>query len=181
MKLINHAGEWYRIVAAEAICVKNWYKSSFDRSNDWQFIHWKFHIRRLNSLLESYVHGSKHWTYSKSLSLNIEATCLLLSSPRNIQYEMKVDKYGPCPSMISMLSSDSQHPPRSRNVVHLGVYVQKHALATYYLFKLMPIPFEDHDENIKGNSRFKRQLAVTYFHGRNRERERNSERRRERV
>ena len=62
----------------------------------------------------------KNLTDSESLSLNIEATCLLLSSPRNFPYEIKMDKYRPYPSMISMFTSDSQHPPRSRHVVHLG-------------------------------------------------------------
>ena len=63
----------------------------------------------------------KYLTDSESLSLNIEATCLLLSSPRNFPYEIKMDKYRPYPSMISMFTSDSQHPPRFRHAVHLGV------------------------------------------------------------
>ena len=62
----------------------------------------------------------KYLTDSESLSLNIEATCLLLSSPRNFQYEIKTDKYNPYPSMISMFTSDSQHPPKFRHAVHLG-------------------------------------------------------------
>ena len=62
----------------------------------------------------------KYLTDSESLSLNIEATCLLLSSPRNFQYEIKTDKYNPYQSMISMFTSDSQHPPKSRHAVHLG-------------------------------------------------------------
>ena len=62
----------------------------------------------------------KYLKDSESLSLNIEATCLLLSSPRNCQYEIKTDKYNPYPSMISMFTSDSQHPPKSRHAVHLG-------------------------------------------------------------
>ena len=62
----------------------------------------------------------KYLTDSESLSLNIEATCLLLSSPRNFQYEIKTDKYNPYPSMILMFTSDSQHPPKSRHAVHLG-------------------------------------------------------------
>ena len=61
----------------------------------------------------------KYLTDSESLSLNIEATCLLLSSPRNLQYEIKTDKYHPYPSMISMFTSDSQHPPKFRHAVHL--------------------------------------------------------------
>ena len=64
----------------------------------------------------------KYLTDSETLSLNIEATCLLLSSPRNFQYEIKTDKYNPYPSMISMFTSDSQHPPKFRHAVHLGVY-----------------------------------------------------------
>ena len=64
----------------------------------------------------------KYITDSESLSLNIEATCLLHSSPRNFPNEIKMDKYRPYPSMISMFTSDSQHPPRSRHAVHLGVY-----------------------------------------------------------
>ena len=63
----------------------------------------------------------KYLTDSESLSLNMEATCLLPSSPRNFPYETKMDKYRPYPSMISMFSSDSQHPPSSRHAVHLGV------------------------------------------------------------
>ena len=62
----------------------------------------------------------KYLTDSESLSLNIEATCLLHSSPRNFPYEIKMDKYRPYPSMISMFTSNSQHPPRSRHAVHLG-------------------------------------------------------------
>ena len=64
----------------------------------------------------------KYLTDSESLSLNIEATCLLLSSPRNFKYEIKTDKYRPYPSIISMFTSDSQHPPKSRHAVHLGVH-----------------------------------------------------------
>ena len=64
----------------------------------------------------------KYLTDSESLSLNIDATCLLLSSPRNFPYEIKMDKYRPYPSMISMFTSDSQHPPRSRHAVHLGAH-----------------------------------------------------------
>ena len=62
----------------------------------------------------------KYLTDSESLSLNIEATCLLLLSPRNFQYEIKMNKYNPYPSMISMFTTDSQHPPKSRHAVHLG-------------------------------------------------------------
>ena len=76
----------------------------------------------------------KYLTDSESLSLNIEATCLLLSSPRNFQYEIKTDKYNPYPSMISMFTSDSQHPPKSRHAVHLG---------------------EEGSNNIEGYNRFK--------------------------
>ena len=65
----------------------------------------------------------KYLTDSESLPLNKEATCLLHSSPRNFPYEIKLDKYRPYPSMISMFTSDSQHPPRSRHAVHLGVNV----------------------------------------------------------
>ena len=32
-----------------------------------------------------------------------------------------MDKYRPCPSIIAMFTSDSQHPPRSRHAVYLGV------------------------------------------------------------
>ena len=64
----------------------------------------------------------KYLTDSECLSLNIEATCLLHSSPRNFPYEIKMDKYRPYPSMISMFISDSQHPPRSRHAVHLGAH-----------------------------------------------------------
>ena len=65
----------------------------------------------------------KYLTDSESLSLNIEAAWSLLSSPRNFPYEIKMDKYRPYPSMISMFTSDSQHPLRSRHAVHLGVTV----------------------------------------------------------
>ena len=66
----------------------------------------------------------KYLTDSESLSLNIEATFLLLSSPRNFPYEINMDKYRPYPSMISMFTSYSQHPPRSRHGVHLGEYTK---------------------------------------------------------
>ena len=72
----------------------------------------------------------KYLTDSESLSLNIEATCLLLSSPRNFQYEIKTDKYNPYPSMISMFTSDSQHPPKTRHAVHLGVETRSFALSS---------------------------------------------------
>ena len=32
-----------------------------------------------------------------------------------------MDKYRPCPSIIAMFTSDSQHPPRSKHAVYLGV------------------------------------------------------------
>ena len=32
-----------------------------------------------------------------------------------------MDKYRPCPYIIAMLTSDSQHPPRSKHAVYLGV------------------------------------------------------------
>ena len=54
------------------------------------------------------------------VSFSIEATCLLHTSPRNFPYEIKMYKYIPYPSMISMFTSESQHPPRSRPAVHLG-------------------------------------------------------------
>ena len=31
-----------------------------------------------------------------------------------------MDKYRPCPYIIAMFTSDSQHPPRSRHAVYLG-------------------------------------------------------------
>ena len=31
-----------------------------------------------------------------------------------------MDKYRPCPSIIAMFTSDSQHPPRSIHAVYLG-------------------------------------------------------------
>ena len=33
-----------------------------------------------------------------------------------------MDKYRPCPSIIAMFTSDSQHPPRSTHAVYLGVF-----------------------------------------------------------
>ena len=32
-----------------------------------------------------------------------------------------MDKYRPCPSIIAMFTSDSQHSPRSKHAVYLGV------------------------------------------------------------
>ena len=32
-----------------------------------------------------------------------------------------MDKYRQCPSIIAMFTSDSQHPPRSKHAVYLGV------------------------------------------------------------
>ena len=78
----------------------------------------------------------KYLTDSESLSLNIEATCLLLSSPRNFQYEIKTDKYRPYPSMISMFTSDSQHPPNSRHAVHLGDPSETNNNFEKFLFKI---------------------------------------------
>ena len=34
-----------------------------------------------------------------------------------------MDKYRPCPSIIAMFTSDSQHPPRSKHAVYLGAAV----------------------------------------------------------
>ena len=31
-----------------------------------------------------------------------------------------MDKYRPCPSIIAIFTSDSQHPPRSKHAVYLG-------------------------------------------------------------
>ena len=39
-----------------------------------------------------------------------------------------MDKYRPCPSIIAIFTSDSQHPPRSKHAVYLG-----------------DITFDDHD------------------------------------
>ena len=33
-----------------------------------------------------------------------------------------MDKYRPCPSIIAMFTSDSQHPPKSKHAVYLGGY-----------------------------------------------------------
>ena len=52
MTLTSHAGEWYRMVAAQAIRVKGWYKSSDDKKL--AFFHWKIHIR-LVILNEKYI------------------------------------------------------------------------------------------------------------------------------
>ena len=121
MTLTSHAGEWYRMVAAQAISVKGWYKSSNDQTTS------LFSMKNSHSPFEKSPWILQTWmksifTDSESLSLNREATCLLLSSPRNFQYEIKTDKYRPYPSMISLFTSDSQHPPKSRHAVHLGVY-----------------------------------------------------------
>ena len=118
MPLTSHAREWYRMVAAQAISVKVDISPAMIKPV--AFFHWKIHIRRLKITLNPMDIDHKYLTDSESLSLNIEATCLLLSSPRNFPYEIKMDKYRPYPSMISMFTSDSQHPPRSRHAVHLG-------------------------------------------------------------
>ena len=120
MTLTSLAGEWYRMVVTQAISVKGWYKSSNDQTTS------LFSLKKSHSPFEKspwilQICHQKYLTDSESLSLNIEATCLLLSSPRNFQYEIKTDKYNPYPSMISMFTSDSQHPPKSRHAVHLGV------------------------------------------------------------
>ena len=81
--------------------------------------------------------GQKHLTHSESLSFNIEATCLLLLSPRNFLYEIKMDKYRPCPAIIAMFTSDSQHPPKSRHAVYLGdvgYCKNKNAYYSLYLY-----------------------------------------------
>ena len=46
---------------------------------------------------------------------------MLLPSPRNSLYEIKMDKYRPCPSIFCLFTSGSQHPPRSTHAVYLGV------------------------------------------------------------
>ena len=43
-----------------------------------------------------------------------------------------MDKYRPCPSIIAMFTSDSQHPPRSKHAVYLGEQA----------FTKMAIPFK---------------------------------------
>ena len=47
----------YRIVAAQAISAKGWYKSSYDQTNS--LFSLKIHIPRLKSRPESYGDGSK--------------------------------------------------------------------------------------------------------------------------
>ena len=42
-----------------------------------------------------------------------------------------MDKYRPCPSIIAMFTSDSQHPPRSRHAVYLGVYGISRSFITF--------------------------------------------------
>ena len=85
MTLTSHAGEWYRMVAAQAISVKGWYKSSNDQTTSLFFIE-KFTFAVWKVALNPTDMDQKYLTDSESLSLNIETTCLLLSSPRNVQY-----------------------------------------------------------------------------------------------
>ena len=122
MTLISHAGEWYRMVATQAISFRGWYKSSYDQTTS-LFILKNSHLRLKSRPSPPTDMDQKYFTDSESLSLNIKATCLLLSSPRNFPYEIKMDKYRPCPSMISMFTSGSQYPPRSRHAVHMGATV----------------------------------------------------------
>ena len=105
------------MVKAQAISVKDRYKSSYDQTTG--IFSLKTRIRRLKSSPESYGHGSNFKVFYKFRALITQ--CLLLLPPRYFPYEIKMDKYRPCPSMISMFTSDSQHPPRSRHAVHLGV------------------------------------------------------------
>ena len=89
MPLTSHAGEWYRMVAAQAISVKDWYKSSYDQTTS------LFSLKNSHSPFEKspwILMDQKYLADSESLSLNIEATCLLHSSPRNFPYEIKMDK-----------------------------------------------------------------------------------------
>ena len=37
-----------------------------------------------------------------------------------------MDKSRPCPSIIAMFTSDSQHPPRSKHAVYLGAFLDLH-------------------------------------------------------
>ena len=49
-----------------------------------------------------------------------------------------MDKYRPCPSIIAMVTSDSQHPPRSRHAVYLGD--SKAVVLLYLTFCLLLLP-----------------------------------------
>ena len=110
------------MVVAQAMSFKVWYKSSYDQTTSLFFIE-KFTFAVWKVTLSPTDMDQKYFTGSQSLSLNIKATCLLLSSPRNFPYEIKMDKYRLCLSMISTFTYGSTYPLRSRHAVHLGATV----------------------------------------------------------
>ena len=121
------------MVAAQTLTAKGWCKASYDQTTSLFFIE-KFTFAVWKVALSPTDNDQKYLTDSESLSLNIQATCLLPLSPRNFPYEIKKDGYRPWPSMISMFTFDSQHPPRSRHAVYLGAYGQN--ISGYSLPKL---------------------------------------------
>ena len=58
-----------------------------------------------------------------------------------------MDKYRPCPSIIAMFTSDSQHPPRSKHAVYLGVDGLQACLFKYITVAAFPI-YALHGEDV---------------------------------
>ena len=52
-----------------------------------------------------------------------------------------MDKYRPCPSIIALFTSDSQHPPRSRHAVYLGDEHTQYFKVLYAAFLFWPSIF----------------------------------------
>ena len=78
----QHTTTVKRLKFPQANFVKGWCKSSYDQTNS------IFFIENFTIVVWKVAQGptdmdQKHLTHSESLSFIIEATCLLLSSPRN--------------------------------------------------------------------------------------------------
>ena len=61
--------------------------------------------------------------FSELSSFCILSTYMMFLSIKANLNEIKSSQYRPCPAPKSLFTFDSQHPPRSRHAVYLGVHV----------------------------------------------------------
>ena len=68
-------------------------------------------------------------------------------------------KYRPCPSIIAMFTSDSQHPPRSKHAVYLGALHAMHGSRGYnaigFFSNTGPYTLENHKATSKASQLLK--------------------------
>ena len=83
MTLTSHAGEWYRMIAAQAISVKGWYKSSNDQTTSLFFIE-KFTFAVWKVALNHTDMDQKYLTDSESLSIKYRSNMLAALVPKKL-------------------------------------------------------------------------------------------------